>query len=397
MVDKSRVIEVLKPLLYVVIIGASVVLHFIGDRSIAQFVLAIIGLVPLAGVIGDATEELGELAGDIVGGILSASFGNAPELIFSFVALYNHQDELLKATLIGSVIANTLMVLGSSLMVGSYKNGIQKFVKGTIHNLGATLLIFSGIYLSYPTILKTMGQYGSYVSVRLDIISSLIMIVIYVSFTIFQIKYKPETLIRGLSKRLEKTKSVRGQNQIDSKSIEIVIVAPDAIVTTSTQTPSEPHPNKKKIIAINIFKLCVASGLVALLSDIITSTVTDFSVTVGINSTFIGFIIIAITGNAAEHWTAMKSAYDNEIDLAITTVITSGLQISALIYPIIILFSFIRETPMDMALLPLEAISYDFAIILVWFVMSDDKTNWVEGLMLFSFYIILATIFFVVF
>jgi len=383
----------------------AIILHFVNDTSpTVQFVFAIVGMINMARMVGDATEELSDSLGDIVGGILSASCGNIPELIFSLIALFNGQYELLMGTLIGSVVSNLLLVLGSSIVVGSFKNGWkQKFIKGPIHDLAhllllGTVIIFIG--LSYMKPSNTM-----------NISVSVLLLITNVIFTVYQLKYDRISLTRQTSLRLDKPLERRMPIQDLEGQTELTNVAGDDNLgreggrggggggsSSSNEDPvvlfNRDMPKfvtKKRLILFeSISKLIVSSAFVALLSEIITETCQVFSLELGLSKQFIGFFIIAFTGNAAEHWTSLKAAYDNEIDLAITTVETSGIQITMLIIPLIVLISYSQAIPIYMTFSAVQLGIYLSTIFFVQYIIRDNEANIIEGAFLLIFYLMSA-------
>lgn len=380
-------------LLYIPVFIA-IILKFANGSGTAQFILACFGLIPLAGMVGDSTEELGELLGDVAGGILSASFGNAPELIFSSVSLYKGFDDLIKASLIGSILSNTLLVLGTSLIVGGVKNGIQEFKSGIVHSAGATWLVVSGMFLSTPSILNYLKQDGLSTQqyMTIDLFISIILVAVYISYTLFQIRYEGDKTEHRVTIDTADVNRILERKDND-QTIELKIINVEANITVPEKQASDNNeavPN----VYWSIFKLLFASCLVALLSDIVTDTISEITSGGSISQTFIGIIIIAITGNAAEHWTAMKAAYDNEADLSITTVLTSGLQISMLIIPLMVIFSYVRSVPFTLVFPALELIAFESSAILTWFIVSDSKTNWSEGKALVALYLLCCIAFF---
>lgn len=439
----------------------AIVLRYTYGNQITQFVFACIGLIPLAGNIGDSTEDLGDRINPIVGGLLNGSLGNVPELIFALISLFvgnGKLDELIKAALIGSIVSNTLLVLGSALIVGGLKNGTQKFVTGDIHGAGSTILLFAALCLAFPTI-WTAWSGKPHIPMGFNLLDSCVLFVCYILYTIFQIKGSAEKQkeiqetdgvtiplsvlkhneqivrkkierARTLSKILHTPVSGSDLGQIpaeDNTLLQIIVnegqeqvpgqvqgqvqgqvpeqvpgQVPGQILETQKKndnmmaSENDETEEKKSHIIWPILQLAVSSALIAILSDIITDTVSVFSESLGLSHTFIGMILISFLGNAAEHWTAIIASYHNETDLSVTTVLTSALQISMLIIPLIVMFSYIRSEPFELIFNPLELVALGAAVVCVWVIISDSRTNWLEGVVLTGAYIVSSTVFYYV-
>jgi Ca2+:H+ antiporter len=370
-------------------VATAIILKLAGAGGISQFVFACIGLVPLAGHIGDATEELGERIGSIAGGILSASFGNAPELIFSVISLFKNEpelDELIKASLLGSVISNVLLVFGSAIVIGGIKHGTQEFEKGMIHSAGALLVFLSTCCLGAPAVLETVTGHSS---TTLNIIVAVVLLIGYVAFTIYQIKDEIAHERQPLSSQ-EHGHHHGHHNHHHHLQDDY----PHAEGDTNMEAAVEPEAEDPITPAWKALGILLASSiLVAVLSDIITDTVSEVATKCGISHIFIGAVVIAITGNAAEHWTALQSAYDNKTDLAMTTVVTSALQISMLIIPLLAILSFFRSTPLTLIFSPVVIIAQVIAAFINIFVVNDTKTTWLEGVVLLCTYTVACGLF----
>ncbi|AYV76294.1 MAG: hypothetical protein Terrestrivirus5_116 [Terrestrivirus sp.] len=411
----------------------AIVMHFAGDvQPTVQFVLALIGMINMARMVGDATEALSEKMGDMIGGMMSAACGNIPELIFSLIALFNGSYSLLLATLMGSVVSNLLLVFGTSIMVGSYKNNWrQSYKKGPIHDL-AMLLLF-GTAMMFTATSYISGKTGN--SNIITITFCVLLLVMNIIFTLYQLKFDTinltslrqhsnKRLVNPGSIPLTDVSSARSSNDgqhHENNNIagghgaeEITIIVEDTDrredhhvtneIVTPTFTPINifghqvtlPFSDSKKDVIIEIALLAIASAFVALLSEILTETCEVFSKELGLSNEFIGFFIVAFTGNAAEHWTGIKTAYNNEIDLSITTVETSGTQISMLIIPIIVLLSYTQSTPLYMVFDVYQLGIYISTILFVQYIIRDNESNFIEGTFLLMFYLCSAVMYGVV-
>jgi Ca2+:H+ antiporter len=167
-----------------VIIILAIALYIADIVPIAQFTLACVGLIPLAGIIGDATEELRDLTNEVIGGLLSASFGNAPELIFAIMCVVKGLDDLVKGSLIGSILGNLLLVLGSAYIIGGFEHGIQQMKYEIVHTAGFYLLVFGSFMFLFPTIANQMNENNV---ISISVTTSVVFIIIYCAYTYFQL------------------------------------------------------------------------------------------------------------------------------------------------------------------------------------------------------------------
>lgn len=384
-----------------IIMIIAVALYYSDVSKYTQFVLACIALIPLAGLIGDATESLGDLTNELIGGLLSASFGNAPELIFSIISLFKNLDGLIKGSLIGSIVGNMLLVLGSALLVGGYHNGIQNLKHEIVHSAGFTLLVIGTFIFTFPSAAVYLNNTHT---TSLSVTTSIVFVLIYIAYTCFQITNTikstknseiatSETASISHSTTVNQLEDGVQVTNVDDVSIHVPSHQSAVNLDENEHVYANQHSIKRKQITINVVILFAASGLVALMSEIITANVSDIATNVGVSQEFIGFIIIAILGNAAEHWTAISCAYANKIDISITTVESSALQIMMLILPLMNFISFARTEPFLFIFTIKEMIALSVTTLVVWLVIADAKTNWLEGIALIGLYVLFFNMF----
>ncbi len=324
--------------------------------STLMFILACVAIVPLAGYLGSATEDIAVYTGPKVGGFLNATFGNATELIISFFAIKEGLFDVVKASLAGSVLGNILLVLGCSILVGGIKHKELKFdtQQGTST---ATMLLFAVIGLSLPAIFTwnapeklITSKYESF-----SVIVSIIMLVIYVVGMIYS--FKTHNDLFGVD---------------HAKDIE-----------TQWKLP------------ISITILAVATVFIALESEILVKSIEPMTKAAGISEMFIGLILIPIVGNAAEHSTAVIMALKNKLDISIEIAVGSSLQIALLAIPVSVLFSLLFS-PMSIIFKPIELFLFGSSVFIANHIVKSGRTNWMEGLKLMSVYLIAAVGFFIV-
>ncbi|ALS79478.1 calcium/proton exchanger [Planococcus sp. ANT_H30] len=320
--------------------------------SIAMFFICSISVVALSSFMGRATESLAIVSGPRIGGLLNATFGNAVELIISIFALQAGLIGVVLASLTGSVLGNLLLVGGLSFFLGGIKFKRQMFnVHDATHNSG--LLIFAVVVaFVIPEIFSmTMNETET---IQLSVGISVIMIVLYLAGLFFKL-----VTHRGV------------YNHAD--------VAQDS-------EHEEPEWSKKKALII----LLVATLIVAYVSENLVHTFEEVGKQFGWSELFIGVIIVAIVGNAAEHASALIMAMKNKMDVAVEIAIGSTLQIAMFVAPVLVLISLFMPQQMPLVFTVSELVAMITAVFLAINVMNDGESNWFEGLTLLAAYLIMG-------
>lgn len=307
--------------------------------------------------MGEATEAIANKAGAGVGGLLNASFGNAAELIIAIVALRDGYDEVVKASLTGSIIGNLLLVLGLSLFAGGLAHHTQRFNKTGIRSLG-TMLTIATISLVAPGMLHALGGRGLALREReLSFDIAIVLLCVYGASLVF---------------------SLRTHKQFFTGE-----ALPDA----------SPHSLNSTRLAI--VTLCVATAVTVWLSEILVSTLEPAAQALGMNHTFVGVIILAMVGNAAEHGTAVTFARKNRMDLSLGIALGSSIQVALFVAPVLVLLSYlIAPHPMDLLFTPLEIVIVGLSVYIADHVSGDGESHWLEGVQLLAAYLIFAITFF---
>ncbi|MFD1452830.1 calcium/proton exchanger [Oceanobacillus sojae] len=318
-----------------------------------MFIIYCLTIIALAGFIGRATESLAIVLGPRVGGLLNATFGNAVELIISIFALKAGLIGIVLASLTGSVLGNLLLVGGLSFFVGGLKYKRQTFsIYDARHNAG--MLIFAVIiaFVIPEVFTHTMNEQDTMI---LSVGIAIILIVLYLAALLF------------------KFVTHRGVYQTD-------------------HTPVEPgHEEKPEWVkgkAISI--LALATAAVAYVSEHLVSTFDTVGAAFGWSELFIGIIIVAIVGNAAEHASAIIMAYKNKMDVAVEIAVGSTLQVTMFVLPILVLLSLFFSTSMPLVFTWPELISMVTAVLLMITISNDGDSNWFEGLALLAAYVIMG-------
>ncbi|MEN6351623.1 MAG: calcium/proton exchanger [Syntrophomonas sp.] len=320
-------------------------------NELLMFFMACISIVPLAGIMGEATDNLACYTGEKIGGLLNATFGNATELLITLFALKEGLFAVVKASVAGSILGNILLVLGLSIIAGGFKNGRQSFDR--IHVSNQTSLMFlSVIALIIPAVFFQGGK---------DIlaIKEFSLVVAFILFLMY---------FAGLWFSM----------QHDNKVCEFA--------------ETEGRWSKSK----SILFLSGSTVLIALESELLVTGIEPVTTVLGWSQFFIGIIIIPIIGNAAEHFTAVLMAVKNKMDLSFEIAIGSSAQIALLIMPILIFASFLFGRPMSILFNYYELVSVGLAVLIAQFISLDGESNWLEGFLLVGAYLIIAIAFFFV-
>ncbi|CEP96751.1 calcium/proton exchanger [Paraclostridium sordellii] len=345
--------KILKYLL--IFIPISIIGEFIHLPPTVMFILAALSIIPLAGLMGEATEEISFYTGPKIGGFLNATFGNATELIISFFALKAGLFDVVKASIAGSVIGNILLVLGASMLFGGLKHKNQTFNKKVIE-VSSSMLLFAVIGLCIPAIF-THTIDPKLLNTRyegLSIVVAIIMFAIYILSLVFSfITHK------------------------DIYSIE-----------------HEEEGSAKWSLKKSIIILAIATILIGIESEFLVSGVDSITATLGLSEFFVGIILIPIIGNAAEHSTAIVMAMKNKMDVSVEIAVGSSLQIILFVAPVLIFLSLLF-TPMSIVFNQFELVSLIVSVLIVNRVASDGESNWLEGVQLLSVYLIIAAGFFI--
>lgn len=373
--------SLLKPSLnwLLVFVPVAFVLRFVPglENPTALFICACLAIIPLAGWMGRATEHLAEHLGQGIGGLLNATFGNAAELIIALFALSKGLTGVVKASITGSIIGNILLVLGLSFLVGGVKYQKQQFNR-TAAGVSATALTLAAIALIIPTIFHVAAaqvpvEQGGWTLAREQNLSFAIAIVLFLTYV--------ATLLFTL---------VTHKSLFTGHSHGVAREAGEELTRMETEHGAHAPWSVTKAVSV----LVIATVFVALVSEFLVGAVEGARETLGLTEVFVGVIIVAIIGNAAEHSSAILLAARNKMDIAIGIAVGSSLQIALLVAPILIFASYLFGTPMDLEFTLPEVIAVAAAILIVEQISGDGESNWVEGVQLLSVYAVLAILFY---
>jgi Ca2+:H+ antiporter len=353
------------PYLLTPFIPIAIVLDLAGASANLIFATSAVGIVPTAALMGRATEELAARSGPGIGGLLNVTFGNAPELIIALFALGQGLHEVVKASLIGSIIGNTLLVMGAAFFIGGLGRKEQRFsvtgvgVQATMLLAAATAMVMPAIFelvegkgLPHPG--SELVKYGSTVE-HLSLFVAIVLIVLYGAGLVF---------------------SLKTHRDIFNPDYE-----DDEAWGWSTRT--------------SVLMLALAGVAVGVMSEVLVGSISEASESIGLSEFFIGAIVVAIVGNAAEHWVAVLVARKDKMDLAVNIAIGSGAQIALFVAPILVLCSFfIGPGPMPLVFNGFELGGVLIAVLIARYVTVEGRSNWFEGLLLLGVYVILGIAFY---
>lgn len=342
--------------LLLVFVPVSVACEWLHASPTLVFVTSSLAIVPLAKLLGYATEELALKAGAGIGGLLSATFGNAVELIIAFLALKQGLLTVVQASLTGSILGNLLLVLGVSALSGGLKYPVQRFNR-TAASTNAAMLTLAVIALLIPTGLVVTSPAGS-VAKSLGTLShwtAIILLVVYALSLVFSLKTHAH-LYDGSS---------HGEGIV------------------------EPTLQSGKAIAL----LFATTLIVALESDLLVGSIASVTRYSGLSEAFIGVILIPLIGNAAEHLTAVTVALKNKMDLSLSIAMGSSQQIALLVAPLLVLAGWFLGKPFTLSFDRFEVLAIALSVTIASLISLDGETNWLEGAQLLATYGILAIAF----
>ncbi len=373
--------------LLLIFVPLAAVAEFAHFRPTAIFCFAAIAIIPLAGLMGAATEVLAARLGAGIGGLLNATFGNAAELIIALVALHRGFYDVVKASLTGSIVGNVLLVLGLAFLVGGAKRDRQVFNR-TAASAGALLLLLAALGLLVPTIFHATataavasGKVAADVEIiaehRLSLFIAIVLFVAYVASLLFSLR----------THRAHYSGAGNGHGPFDRHGDD-----DDRGAGRGTST-SGAHP--PVAIGRAIVTLLAATVGVAWMSELLVGAVAEASHALGLTEVFVGVIVVAIIGNAAEHSTAILVAMKNKADLAVNIAVGSSVQIALFVAPVLVFASYLMPSgPMDLNFTAFEVFAVLAAVMVANTAAQEGESNWLEGALLLAVYAILALAFF---
>jgi Ca2+:H+ antiporter len=337
---------------------AAVVVNLLGGPPLLVFVLSAAGILPLAALMGKATEELSVYMGPKLGGLLNATFGNAAELIITILAIRQGLLELVKASITGSIIGNSLLVLGLALLAGGIRNGTQHFSREEAgHHTTLMILAISGLIL--PAMFAAT-VHDEWVIEEVSLLVAGVLLATYVAYLAYS--------IFGAGARAE---ALSGATQHEAG-----------------------HQHVEWSKRTSFLVLAGATAATVVVSEMLVHTVEPVTHQLGWSEFFVGLILVPLIGNAAEHFSAVIMAAKNRVDLALGIAAGSSTQIALFVAPVLVFISLAMGQPMNLVFIQSELLILGLTTAIFAFVGLDGTSNWLEGAQLLALYAIIAIVFF---
>src|SRR3954451_12470188 len=346
-------------------IPLAIVVDVLGASAPLIFFSAAIAVIPTAALMGEATEHLAARSGPGIGGLLNVTFGNAPELIIAFFALIEGLQEVVKASLVGSIIGNILLVLGGAMFVGGLPREKQTFNR-TAANAQSAMLMLALVALIFPAIFQLIHgggpprvgvdqvDFGSDLE-KLSFGVALVLLASYVAGLIFSLKTHRDLF----------------------------------------DPYGEDHETHRWTVRRAALYLAGSAVAVGLMSEILVGSIKHAADDIGLSQFFVGVFVVAIVGNAAEHWVAVLVAAKDKMDLAVNIAIGSSAQIALFVAPALVLLSFVfGPNPMALVFNGYELGALLFAVLIANLVTQEGESNWFEGVQLLALYAVFGLVFY---
>ncbi len=357
------------PYLLVPFIPIAIAIELAHADASVIFVCSALGVIPTAALMGQATEQLAARSGPGIGGFLNVTFGNAPEIIIALFALHEGLQEVVKASLVGSILGNILLVMGAAMLVGGLKRERQTFDR-TAANVQALMLMLAAAALVMPAIFQLVAggglpgpkeksvNFGGDIE-HLSVAVSIVLLITYFAGLVFSLKTHRD-----------------------------LFNPPDV---------AEEHEGEPWTVRKAVLMLAGAGIAVGVMSEILVGSITEASESIGLSPFFVSIIVVAIVGNAAEHWVAIYFASRDKMDLSVNIAIGSSAQIALFAAPVLVLISlFLGPFPMALVFNGLELGAIFLAILIAQAVTHEGESTWFEGFQLLSVYVVLGLTFYFV-
>jgi len=375
---------------------------------VAVFLLAALALVPLAGLIGLATEALAERLNYTLGGLLNATFGNAAELIIGITALSAGLTQVVLASITGSIIGNVLLVLGMSMFAGGLRHGAQLFSKANAGHYAAMMAI-AVVGMALPSLIALVGEgtgpnpalVRGLALHELSLAVGILLLVsycAYVGFSVFGLGAKGGQVAKDPAGPLTPLEEVTVAEESDTGTLVEGERADTEVV--DKMEAEDAHAEKGALgrlealwhrsPALPVVTLGLVTALTAIVSEALVGAIEPVAEQVGLNPFFIGLIILPIIGNAAEHSSAVTFALRNRMEVSMAITAGSSIQVALLVTPVLVLISWLVGHPLDLLFAPFELAILALVTGIFALVSLDGESTWIEGMQLCVFYLIVA-------
>jgi Ca2+:H+ antiporter len=359
------------PYLLTPFIAIAIVVELLGAPAGVVFFSAALGVIPTAALMGRATEEVAARSGPGIGGLLNVTFGNAPELIIALFALEKGLHEVVKASIVGSILGNILLVMGAAMLAGGLVGNrkVQRFDR-TAASVQSLMLLLAVAAMVMPAIFELVEGQGlpgidqervtfDDTVENLSLAVAVVLLVTYAAGLIFSLKTHRE------------------------------------LFNPHTEGEPEHDDTWGWSIRTSVIALAVAGVAVGVMSEILVGSIEEASHAVGLSEFFIGVIVVAIVGNAAEHWVAVLAAIKNKMDLSVNIAIGSSAQVALFVAPVLVLLSFVLGPgPMPLVFNGFEIAAIFLGVLVAYEVTNEGESTWFEGVQLLALYVILGLTFY---
>ncbi|KAJ5179857.1 hypothetical protein N7492_003067 [Penicillium capsulatum] len=381
----------------VLIIAAPVgiALYAVHANPVAIFVVNFIAIIPLAAMLSYATEEIALRTGEVIGGLLNASFGNAVELIVAIIALVKEEVLIVQTSLIGSMLSNLLLVMGMCFFFGGI-NRLEQHFNVVVAQTAASLLALAVSSLIIPTAFDNWSS-GDKDAAHIAAISrgtSVLLLIVYGCYLFFQLKShteiynRPSPKVEKRRQRVTEGDASRGIAQIGKMTMGTM---GGQHAQVQMQDPEDEPEQPQLTLTVALLTLAVSTALVAVCAEFMVDSIDALTSSDNIRKTFVGLILLPIVGNAAEHATAVTVACKDKMDLAIGVAVGSSMQIALLVLPLIVVLGWIIGIDkMTLDFDAFQVILLFVSVLLVNYLIADGKSHWLEGVLLMMMYLIIA-------
>lgn len=359
-----------------VFVPVSLAADYLGWGELVVFITAGLAIVPLAGWMGHATEEIAVVLGPSWGGLLNATFGNATELIIALIALNEGLISVVKSSIVGSIISNLLLVLGLAMLLGGIRYKEQDF-QPVIARVNASAMNLAVIAILLPSAVGFTSDVITDNSLQnLSDAVAIVLIGVYGLTLLFSMKTHTYLYDAG-----------NAEHAADATSEASV-----ASAGADSDTEADHHHQPRLKIWIPV--LIAATLTVAFESELLVGALEPATEELGLSKIFTGVIVLPIIGNAAEHATAVTVAMKNKMDLSVSVAVGSSMQIALFVAPVLILAGWVWGQPIDLSFEALELLAVVVAVVITNSISSDGRSNWLEGILLLATYAILGLAFY---
>lgn len=343
-------------------IPVAILADWSGVNPVLVFIAATLATIPLAGILAEATESLAEYLGPTLGGLLISSLGNAPEIIIGLLALRKGLPDVVKASFTGSILGNLVLGLGLAMIVGGRRHGVQKF--NSLHaGMSAGLLLLAATGLIMPAMAEHVTPQHN---VQVTLGTACVLIGVY-GFSVWF------TLTTG--------RQVTGQ----------------AATAETQKSPSSPAAAPRKWSRnASAGILAAVTVVLAVVSEVLTGAIEPASESLGFTPVFAGVIILALAGNVAQLYNAVRFAAKNQMDLAVSITVGASTQVALFVAPLLVFISRLFGAGLDLVFTPFEVVSIVLSVFVVSRLTADGECHWMEGVLLVGVYLIFGVVFFAI-